>query len=847
MAEPKEPEHRPDNDPEFASHSGQTGLPALDLPTKQNEFELEATAGSDAPIDVSVSGMSSKSDHLLGTVVLGKYEVQALIGTGGMSRVYKALQILTRKSVALKLLHKHLSDNPVMIRRFQAEAQASHHLAHPHIINVYDFGVTEDNQPFLVMDYLEGRSLSDIIKTWGQLEVNRCLKIVTQVLEALENAHDSGVLHRDLKPSNIVLIPVGEETDYVKLVDFGIAKILPKAGLDSQELTQSGDVFGSPLYMSPEQCLGHMTDARSDIYSMGCLMYECLTGQPPLIGNNTLETMHKQVSEMPAGLSGVKADIRLVKQLEDIIFKAMAKETEKRFQTAPEMRKAIEQTLVEWKGGSAVLAYVRRYRARAARLAQNKWGKNWQTKLVVGAMLFAITAHYLTVLAILYRPGSAPDLADRTIPWTVTNQRFYKVITEQREKATKTKPVIEKAERRDMAEFVDGVVQAGRFPSAIFRSKLYWGTDELSRGFFENALKHFRDAIALAPQIGMNKSIDCAYAHLAAATCLLEDSTFEEQKGIQKNPEIAIENLENARSQARDSSLIYLSAEQGRSAAAAKCLEGKISEDLKDTDNALLAYVFVAQNVVKYVVGETNTQRKREHASRGTRVEFRWEDSNPNIFMFELASVAEFLLRHDQSLNAFPVPHPLNAFHRASSMMPGIICENQIFDYVFHNHKLIKRCDVKSALANTVYADAENFYQILLNLCSRRGSGKGSLPTAVARSNFGYALLKKGNALRSLALEKFRSREFDEANILYEQAQRSYTKAAKELESATTALELHLGHTKYVAYTWFNLSDAQLGLLKFNEALDARGKAARIYEQAANENQKNVTDDENET
>lgn len=810
-----------------------------------NEIEQESTAHSKAPIDVSMSDSNSKSDQLIGSVLLGKYEVQALLGTGGMSRVYKALQILTRKSVALKLLHKHLSSNPVMIRRFQAEAQASHHLAHPHIINVYDFGITEDNQPFLVMDYLEGRSLSEIIKTWGQLEVNRCLKIVTQVLEALEHAHDSGVLHRDLKPSNIVLIPVGDEMDYVKLVDFGIAKILPKAGLDMQELTQSGDVFGSPLYMSPEQCLGHMTDARSDIYSMGCLMYECLTGQPPLIGNNTLETMHKQVSEMPAGLSGVKADIRLVKELEDIIFKAMAKETEKRFQTAPEMRKAIEQTLVEWKGGSAALAYVRRYRARAARLAQNKWGKNWQSKLVVGTLLFAITAHYLTVLAILYRPGSAPDLAERTIPWTVTNQRFYKILTAQREKATKTKPVSEKAERRDMGEVVDGIAQVGRFPSTIFRSKLYRGTDELSRGFFQNALELFQQSIAIAPQIGMSKSLDCAYAHLASAVCLMEKNTLNEQNK-EKYDSRVIENLKRARSEARDASQNYLSAEQGRSAAAAKCLEGKISEDLNDSENALLAYVFVARNLVRYVIGETNTQRAKERASPNAQIDFRWEDSNPNIFMFELASVAEYLLRNDQSLNAFLVPHPLIAFHKANSMMPGIICENQIHDYVFHGHKLVKRCDVRSVHAYTVYADAENFLQILLNLCEHRGSGKGSLPTAVARSNYGYALLKKGNALRNLAFEKFRSREFDEANVLYEKSQRNYVRAVRELESATTALELHLGYTKYVAYTWFNLSDAQMGLLKFNEAIEARGKATRIYEQASDGNQKNVNEDENE-
>lgn len=843
MAEPKAPENKPDTDPELIQAAGETIFPAIT--PGQNQIAQDATQDAGTSIEMS---LGTQPDQLIGSVLLGKYEVQGLLGTGGMSRVYKALQTLTRKTVALKLLHKHLSNNPVMIRRFQAEAQASHHLAHPHIITVYDFGITEDNQPFLVMDYLEGRALSEIIKTWGQLEVNRCLKIVTQVLDALEHAHDSGVLHRDLKPSNIVLIPVGDETDYVKLVDFGIAKILPKAGIDSQELTQSGDVFGSPLYMSPEQCLGHMTDARSDIYSMGCLMYECLTGRPPLVGNNTIDTMHKQVSEMPASLSGVKADVRLVKQLEDIIFKAMAKESGKRFQTAPEMRNAIQQTLVEWQGGSAALAYIRRYRASAARLAQNKWGKNWKTKVGVGVLLFAITAHYLTVLAILYRPGSAPALADRTIPWSVTNQRFYKIITEQREKATRTKPVIEKAERRDMAEFVDGVVTMGRSPSAIFRSKLHWGTDELSRGFFQNSIHLFEESLKNAALVGLSMSMDSAYAHLAIATALMDMSILDGQvtsKGLSAK-EIEV-NLKRARDETHESSMIYLAAEQGRSAAAAKCIEGKVSEGLQQNDAALLAYTYVGQNLYRYITGETAVARMREHLSHKTKVNMRWENSNPSVLMYELATVAEFLLRNDQSLNAFYVPLPIDNLPQANSMMSGMICQNNIHDYVFHSGKLVQSCDIKSLVTYTTYADAENFYQILLNLCGHRGSGKGSITTAVARSNLGYVLLKKGNALRDLAFEKFRSREFDEANILYEKSQRSYQRAVDELQTSTKALELHLGYTKYVAFTWFNLSDAQMGLWKFNDAIDARAKATRIYEQASTEKIKDNSEGETES
>ncbi len=284
-------------------------------------------------------------------------------------------------------------------------------------------------------------------------------------MDALEHAHEAGVLHRDLKPSNIVLIPVGEDTDYVKLVDFGIAKILPKAGLEAQELTQSGDVFGSPLYMSPEQCLGNMTDARSDIYSVGCLLYECLTGKPPLIGNNTLETMHKQVSEMPAGLSNVKADVRLIKQLEDIIFKAMAKEPESRFQSAAEMRRAIEQTRSEWREGSAILAYMRRSSAKCERFFQNKLGKRWRSKVAIGALMLAVTLHYVIMMSILYRPGSAPEIGERIIPWSAVNQPLYKLVAA--EKMRRIRPVTDASDTEELAAIHNRAVCCQRLHRSI--------------------------------------------------------------------------------------------------------------------------------------------------------------------------------------------------------------------------------------------------------------------------------------------------------------------------------------------------------------------------------------------
>ena len=280
-----------------------------------------------------------REDAFLGTSFAGRYQILALLGKGGMSAVYKARHQVMHKLFAVKMLHPHLVSDQQSLQRFKQEAQAASALNHPNVIAVHDFGITDAGVPYQIIDFLEGLSLAETIKRDGPLESERALKIFIQAADALGHAHTKGVIHRDLKPSNIMLVTSDGEEDVVKIVDFGIAKLMPQEGRENQQLTQTGEVFGSPLYMSPEQCMGHKLDMRSDIYSMGCLMYEALSGQPPLMGNNVYETISKQINEMPASLSTTRANLSRSAQLDAIICKAMAKDPQQRYQSMAEMKK----------------------------------------------------------------------------------------------------------------------------------------------------------------------------------------------------------------------------------------------------------------------------------------------------------------------------------------------------------------------------------------------------------------------------------------------------------------------------------------------------------------------------
>ncbi|HEY9718256.1 MAG TPA: serine/threonine-protein kinase [Trichormus sp.] len=295
-------------------------------------------------VDDRSSGAPTKNSFV-GTTLDDQYEVLSVIGQGGMSIVYKARHIMMKKVLAVKTLLPHLVLHPHSLERFRQESQAASNLHHPNIVTIHNFGFTAEGQPYLVMDYLEGTSLQALIRRDRYLPVDRACHIFAQIVDALSHAHSHGVIHRDLKPSNILLVEQDGDHHFAKIVDFGIAKLLPQEGSDSLALTQTGELFGSPLYMSPEQCKGEQLDAKSDVYSMGCLMYEALTGKPPLTGDNTLEVLYKHINEVPAPLS--THGVRVPAKMENIIFKCLAKSPAQRYQNMDSLRDDLLELLHE--------------------------------------------------------------------------------------------------------------------------------------------------------------------------------------------------------------------------------------------------------------------------------------------------------------------------------------------------------------------------------------------------------------------------------------------------------------------------------------------------------------------
>lgn len=273
-----------------------------------------------------------------GTVLIDKFKIIELLGQGGMGSVYRVEHLLMNQQFALKCLNKFQTEDAGW-RRFKNEAKAAHMLDHANLIKVYEFGLLPKGQPFFLMELVEGTTLADEIERLGHLPVERVIKIFIQVAFAIGYAHDSGVVHRDLKPSNIMLMARKSESDaeIVKVVDFGIAKLSGVDAFNQQTLTKTGEIFGSPLYMSPEQCMGIGVDHRSDLYSLGCVIYEALTSAPPFMGESALSTMLKHQSETQASLKEASLGMNFPAGLERVVHKLLEKDPQDRYQSANQL------------------------------------------------------------------------------------------------------------------------------------------------------------------------------------------------------------------------------------------------------------------------------------------------------------------------------------------------------------------------------------------------------------------------------------------------------------------------------------------------------------------------------
>lgn len=343
----------------------------------------------------------------IGTTIDDRYELKALIGRGGMSAVYAARDIRLRKTVAVKMLLPHLVENPQNLQRFHQEAAAASNLSHPNIVSIHNYGETIDGNPYLVMDYLEGETLSQLITQHGSLSVDRAVPIFLQICAALSHAHENGVVHRDLKPSNVTLVTIEGKADIIKILDFGIAKILPTEGRDAVKLTQTGEIFGSPLYMSPEQCRGERLDTRADIYSMGCLMYEALTGSPPFSGENSLEVMYKHISETPPSFAAMNAGVSLPDRLEAIVFKSLAKDVNARYQTMKELKADLEKFQT---GSSGPFAKIMA-RFQIARTQRKPFSKREKIAVVAASTGVVLAAAFIFTAARIYQAAFESPLS----------------------------------------------------------------------------------------------------------------------------------------------------------------------------------------------------------------------------------------------------------------------------------------------------------------------------------------------------------------------------------------------------------------------------------------------------
>jgi len=283
---------------------------------------------------VEPSAASSADFPDLGT----RYDVIEFVGEGGMGRVYKVSDKELNCTLAAKFIRKELAEDKQAVKRFEQEIKAASELSHLNLVSVYGHGRTASNVPYLLMDYVEGTSLADVLKN-GPLNPDRAVNIFTQVCRALEFAHRSNVIHRDLKPSNIMLKKTDSGHDDVRVLDFGIAKILASEGADFSRtnLTQTGDVFGSPLYMSPEQCQNNPQDARSDVYSFGCVMYEALSGVQPFLESNPVKIILKHMNYEPPLVSTKCINSSRAAAFDGIIQKCLEKAPEDRYQTISEL------------------------------------------------------------------------------------------------------------------------------------------------------------------------------------------------------------------------------------------------------------------------------------------------------------------------------------------------------------------------------------------------------------------------------------------------------------------------------------------------------------------------------
>jgi len=318
--------------------------PALGVPVHVPAARSGPVSGP-TPSPLSREPVAVSLDSLVGRTLNNRYFVKRKIGEGGFGAVFEGMQVATERPVALKILHPQSVSDATVVARFRREAEACSKLRNPHTVIIYDFDQTEDGVLYLAMELVRGQSLQDIQRASGIIPVDRCLRILDQVAEALGEAHAKGIVHRDMKPENI-MVEIRDGEDFVKVLDFGIAKIKSgDGGRDAPALTAIGQTVGTLEFMSPEQLRGKPLDGRSDIYALGMVAYEMLTGQLPFKkSKSTTEIIQYHLQTPPPPPSSLKPEAEIPQVVDELVQKMCAKSRDDRHFSTDDLRQNIDES-----------------------------------------------------------------------------------------------------------------------------------------------------------------------------------------------------------------------------------------------------------------------------------------------------------------------------------------------------------------------------------------------------------------------------------------------------------------------------------------------------------------------
>ncbi|MCC6980670.1 MAG: protein kinase [Candidatus Melainabacteria bacterium] len=453
-----------------------------------------------------------------GQVVANRYKILAQIGEGGMGSVYKAQDLFLKRTVALKLLHSEIAQKPVLVQRFQKEVEATAKLAHDGIVKVQDMGLSESGAPFMVMDLIDGKGLDEILKEKGHLPVEESLRIAHQIADAIGHAHERGVVHRDLKPSNVIVLKDASGKSTIKIVDFGIAKLLESEG-ENDKLTKTGDIFGSPQYMSPEQCRGEALDQRADIYSIGCVLFEMLTGKTAFCAENAVQTILKHLNEARPELD---KKLAVPSSVVAIIDKCLEKKKEERYGSCTSLKSDIEKAA----SGKSVKT-------------RSKFLKGKRAAVLAGSILMIALLAYIAVTI----PRTAEQIDRTQGPATLIGSSWHEI--DRAGQLSLNKGNLEQAEKTfntaSTLPSADGAEKMRSFRKLALLSHMK--SDRRSEAKYDKKA----DAIGVA----LNKGALTARKALIQAISLLPSKISEDQRSavdglVMQLGELSAEDIKNS-------------------------------------------------------------------------------------------------------------------------------------------------------------------------------------------------------------------------------------------------------------------------------------------------------------